>query len=602
MSGGEVDRWGVLRVRLTLAAVAVVALIEAVRRGELSDPLTVPGARLDFAPFLPLLVAGAIAAWRWPVHRTAPATGDDCPVRLGPMLALVGLAAWWASGTAWLLVPFDTIAYHDEASYRFQAETFAAGRLTADGLPDAPGLLDQMHVVSGPVRFSRYFPGTGVWLAPFVLAGVPSWGWIAAHVLAAVLAAMAGVELARGCGRDERDARTAGGVAGLLMATSAGLVAMSTHYLAHHPTLVGLTLFLWQTLRAMRTRSRRSFAIAGCGLTFAMLCRPMTAAGVALPFGVALLLRWVRRRDWKAAAAMAGPIVGGFVLLAAYNAAATGDALLTPYTVYNRVHTPRHGYGFGNGTRGEAVRNAMTPAESRRLMTAYDDWATDHTPGNAWANQIERTDASLRLAIGFVPSLLVIGLLLTRGTGWRSPAGLIAASIVSLHALHVPYWFVGIDGWHYVLESTIGWALLAGLLTADVMASAAVWLRRGWIAVLGVAAALAVVSMPPLWVAESTLLMARSAEIREQYAQANVFVTDQAGGRPVIVGVVANPTAPHYDYIQNGPSLSAPVVWVRIRDESDWDDVRAAFPDRLRFQLDTRRTTSDGEAFWRRID
>ena len=595
------------RVGVTLAVVAIVAVIEAVRRRELIDPFTVPGAFLDFAPFLPLLIGGAVVAWIWPVARTDERPPneqppDAGPVRFGPMLAVVGLTAWWASGTSWLLVPFDAIAYHDEASYLFQAQTFAGGRVTADGLPDAPGLLDQMHVVSDSVRYSRYFPGTGVWLAPFVAAGVPSWGWIAAHVAAALLAAMAGVELARVCNRDDRAARVAGAVTGLLMATSAGLVAMSTHYLAHHPTLVGLTLFLWQTLRAIQTGSRRSLATAGSGLAFAMLCRPMTAAAVGLPFGVSLLVKWVRGRDWKSAAAMAGPIGAGLVLLAGYNAATTGEALLTPYTVYNRIHTPRHVYGFGNGVRGDAVREAMTPPESRRVMAAYDDWATNHTPAAAWANQVERTDASLRLSIGTVPALLVIGLFLTRREVWRTPAGWVAASIVSLHLLHVPYWFVGIDGWHYVLESTIAWALLAGLLTADLLAAAAVWLRRGWLIVLGLSVLLASGSAPPLWVAESALRMARSVEIREQYERASEYAAEQAGDRPAVVGVIANPMVPHYDYIQNGPDLAAPIIWVRIRDTSDWDAVRDAWPGRVRFQLDTRFDGRDGDAFWRRID
>src|SRR5271155_19137 len=48
---------------------------------------------------------------------------------------------------------------------------------------------------------------------------------------------------------------------------------------------------------------------------------------------------------------------------------------------------------------------------------------------------------------------------------------LIAASVVSLHVVHVPYWFVGIMGWHYVLETAPLLLLLFAITSRDVVRS-----------------------------------------------------------------------------------------------------------------------------------
>ncbi|MDF1745935.1 MAG: hypothetical protein P1V19_19710, partial [Gimesia sp.] len=71
-------------------------------------------------------------------------------------------------------------AYHDEFSYLFQAKTFLAGRTWFPSHPDVPEIFDQVHVLNEGKMASRYFPGTGIWLAPFVAWGHPYWGyWLA---------------------------------------------------------------------------------------------------------------------------------------------------------------------------------------------------------------------------------------------------------------------------------------------------------------------------------------------------------------------------------------------------------------------------------------
>src|SRR5262245_33401028 len=192
------------------------------------------------------------------------------------LVGAVSLAASAAVGARFADLP---PAFHDEYSYLFQAETFLAGRVSYPSHA-AARLFDQMHVLNEGRFASRYFPGTGMWLAPFLAAGHPYAGHWLAGAICAVLMFLIGRELA---------GDAAGLLAGLLTALSPGMALFSNLLLSHQPTLVGLGLFLLGALHLLRSGSAGWGIVSGAGLAFAMLCRPMTAAGVAFPFGVYFL-------------------------------------------------------------------------------------------------------------------------------------------------------------------------------------------------------------------------------------------------------------------------------------------------------------------------
>ncbi|TXT21907.1 MAG: hypothetical protein FD138_3934 [Planctomycetota bacterium] len=177
-------------------------------------------------------------------------------------------------------------AYHDEFSYLFQAKTYLAGRLSFESHPTAARLFDQMHVVNEGRFASRYFPATGLWIAP--------WLWLGWPILGHWLAGAATCVLVFGIGRELSNNGT-GFVAGMLTALSPGMALFGNLLLAHHPTLLGLFFFAWSFLRWLRRGSIRDVAFAGIGLSWAMLCRPMTAAGFALSFGVVFVVKlWAK--------------------------------------------------------------------------------------------------------------------------------------------------------------------------------------------------------------------------------------------------------------------------------------------------------------------
>ena len=188
--------------------------------------------------------------------------------------------AW--SGNSPQTVPLYQLppAWHDEFSYLLQAETFRAGRISWPARTVAGDVFHQVHVLNRPRSASRYFPWTGIWILPFSAVGLP----IAGHWLAGALA----------CMLFHRILRTllsvwAANIGGLLLALSPGLALFSNLLLAHHPTLLALAVFLWAFLHWQNHGHWAMALLAGTALTCAMLGRPMTAAGFALPCGLLLL-------------------------------------------------------------------------------------------------------------------------------------------------------------------------------------------------------------------------------------------------------------------------------------------------------------------------
>jgi hypothetical protein len=526
-------------------------------------------------------------------------------------------------------------AYHDEYSYLFQAETFLAGRVSYPS-HEAARLFDQMHVLNEGCFASRYFPGAGLWMAPFVAAAHPWWGHWLAGAICAVLMLWIGRELA---------GDVAGLIAGLLTALSPGMALFSNLLLAHHPTLVGLGIFLLAMLRMERSANVGWGALAGIGLAFAALCRPMTAAGVAVPVGLYLLWwawngplrtpplskggQWgsgddvmleplaqdaletihptpqvARKARLLALVTLGMPLVASAIGLFFYNRAITGDGWKTPYSLYTEIYTPRHVYGFNNVERGE--RN-LGP----RVLENYDRWAENLTPSLATANSLTRLTASWKWTLGILPLTLALGGGLVLWRQLPRGAWLILAAIASLHAAHIPYWFVGMEDHHYVFESGALWAVWVGVVS---VAAARAWRANGhspmtwwW----GLTLASAVVmnltvsaarnpegSLTELvWSAPLEQGIRRVLFARRKHGQFEALVARQALPHPALVLVEPDPADRHIDYVTNTPSLDAPTLIGRyLPDEVPVSRVKQLFPGRNLFLYRVR----DGE--WRRLN
>lgn len=475
-------------------------------------------------------------------------------------------------------------AYHDEYSYLFQTKTFSAGRLSFPSSEKAPEIFDQMHVLNEGKFASRYFPGTGFWMLPFYKMGHPCWGHWLAGGLSAFFFFWAGRELGN---------NLTGLVAGLLIALSPGMGIFSNLLLAHHPTMLGLSLFLFCFLRFMNTGTALSGTMAGAGLTFAMLCRPMTAAGFALPFGLWAFYSLIRKpKAWnpelkhslaRILLSLGIPLLAGFLILILFNKSVTGDGLKTPYQVYTDTYSPRHVYGFNNRIKGE---QKLGP----KVLTSYDEWAENLTPALAWENEKKRLLASWQWSLGLFPMLmgtvLFLFLLSRLGIKWW----LVFASIVTLHLVHVPYWFVGIMNWHYVFESGPMWLLIIAGVTSILKQSNFRLFYRWWLGLLCLTVLMNWTTIGNFSKIDSAV--AELAFPRLKYNQFNEMLNSQVQSKPALVMIQADPADRSMDYVNNDPQLDSEILLGRYRPElRTLDEIQKLFPERTIYLYDVKSSS-----------
>lgn len=541
--------------------------------------------RWSFGYALAQLVVLALApvAWGWRrAARKGVAVDSPPPPRTWRhvisvillMATSLGTSVWTSRQIGGEFPP----VYHDEFSYLFQAKTFLAGRTWFPAHPTHPELFDQMHVLNDRGRMaSRYFPGAGLWMAPFVALGHPYWGhWLCGMLTTAFIYA-AGSELG-----GERVGR----IAGLLTALSPGLAVFSNLLLAHHPTLVGLSFFLWRMSRLERTHQPYDALFAGVGLTWAMLCRPMTAAGFGLPFGI-WTFAWLTRgqaepsRKLAVFLGFAGPISLGLAAQLGYNASITGSPWVSPYQLYTDTYTPRHVYGFNNVARGE--RRA-----GPKVLDDYDRWAENLDGALAAKNVRLRLGHSLLWTWDALP-LAMLGIV-AAGTFWNWDVRrqLVIWSIVSLHAAHIPYWYTGIMHWHYVFETSLLWLVTSGLVIDGLLRE---WrassrpLMGWWLATWAVVAtAENWISVPEVWTAKVSQEAPLFRAPRRIHAQFREWTTAAVGNERALVLVAPHRHLPHLDFVVNDPGLSAPVLYGRyVPGKTDDDEIARDIPDRTVF-------------------
>lgn len=514
-------------------------------------------------------------------------------------------------------------AYHDEFSYLLQAKTFLAGRISWPAATVHPELFHQIHVLNEPTTASRYFPWTGAWMAPFVAFDRPYLGHWIAGALACAFFHRSLLRLL--------EPRWAF-IGGLLIATSPGLAVFSNLLLAHHPTLLALSIFLWAFLRLMETRSAGISFVAGSALTLAMLGRPMTAAGFALPFGCWLLWKSIRpgpasggcqppddsaagssgnsrsllalkqtAQSIRICIAMGLPLIAGFIVLAVMNHHITGSWTKSAYQLYTNTWTPRHRFGFNNVVIGEKLAGP-------KVLDSYDRWATNLTPDVAATNLRNRVVAESQWTLGVVSLLFLMIIAVPMSLRMRSVRSsstsessavqfdcrlmLIILSIVSLYLVHVPYWYDGILHWHYVFESAPLVLIVATLGLRSAYESlkpllSARW-ATAWLAMLVLSGLL------PNWLTAETLwgtsrvstAVSEQSFSRVRFEQFRMLTSMPSVQKPCLILVDESSSDPQLSFIVNPPDLTGDVLTCRKpQNDRTIQDLHTAFPDRTLYEF-----------------
>lgn len=288
--------------------------------------------------------------------------------RTAPVLAglLTAALSWWV----WGFAVDPPVLVQDENAYSLQARLFAAGRWS-DPPPPADGFFDQVHVLSHPVRAAKYPPGHALALAPGFLAGVPvAWPLACDFASGALLFALA--------------RRASGGPIALAtwilwLGARGGLFVRSSFF--SEVTTSMLWLAGWWALWNWKERRRPGWlALFGICVGCGAITRPLTAVAFALPAGICALVLAARRRAWGAFAAA---VLLGASLLALWplwNFETTGDARLSPLSLYTRDVLPWDRPGLG--LRDEPARLELPPDLRGAFLHGYRELHREHTAAN----------------------------------------------------------------------------------------------------------------------------------------------------------------------------------------------------------------------------
>jgi hypothetical protein len=262
-----------------------------------------------------------------------------------------------------------TPIYHDEASYVFQAMTFASGNIVNPPPPLAE-FFEQFHVIVNPVFASKYPPGNGLALTPGAWLGIPAIGPV-------VLAGLAAGLLVSLAARMSTPAVAL--LTWLIWLTAQRTLSIRASYFSEN---VSGTMWLagwWAVLKWQASGRQLWLLLAGAAIALMTLTRPLTGLAYSLPLIATVLFIAQRQRllHQLAPAAVLILIVGAIGPM--YNQAVTNDWKATPWMAYAHSYSPFERLGFGFD---ESPPSRILPDEMLRYNKSFEPIFRSHTLTN----------------------------------------------------------------------------------------------------------------------------------------------------------------------------------------------------------------------------
>ncbi len=455
----------------------------------------------------------------------------------------------------------------DEVAYLYQARIFAGGQWVIETPQPHRSYWQPFLINHDGKRFGKYPPGWPLLLSLGVRMGQP---WVV-NAFCFALAVAVVYRLGRALFGAE-----AGAVAAGLLTVSPVALLLSGSLMAHTAALflgVAFAFGMYEAWKAPPGKGWRWAALAGAAAGLLVSFRPLTAVGLALPFGVwgglAVIWRglrtfWPWRWEVLAFGAAALPFLA---LTPAFNMAAVGEPVANLYTMiweYDRL-----GFGECCGRSGHTPEKAFHNMRRDLALLSSDlfGWQM-HQSVYDWL----REAATWRIGAGISWLFVPVGL----AAGWRRRwAWVLLGTFGGLVGVHLLYW-IGAQtyGPRYYFE---GLPALVLLSAAGIAALAQRLKRWPVYALVAVLCAGGLVGYTPARLAE----LWRFNDIGRDDIAALEAVRD---GRPVLV-VVPNASERSWRdggtyLVMTSPYLDSDVVAARVRSEEEHEAVLARFPDR----------------------
>lgn len=340
---------------------------------------------------------------------------------------------------------FEAIPHlEDEVAYAWQAAAIAEGELMVDSPPEARSFLVPFVIDYNGQRFGKYPLGWPALLAIGVWLGVR---WLVNPLLAGL-----GVWLTYRLGQKIFN-EGVGLLAAALTLTSPFFWMNSGSLLSHSWGLVLSATFVlgWLDAFAPPPQPRRWLPAIAAGLALGVLVltRPLTAIGLAFPFGLhGLYLLFKSDRETRLRLVALGLIALALALqLFLWQFVVTGDPRTNPYTLWWPYDAVGFGPGVGRLESGHTLRQAFINTGQSLSGGAYDLFGWGPLSGL------------------FLP----FGLWAARRS---KPALLVGSVIFSLIAAYLAYWIgSSLFGPRYYYE---------GLFSLTILSAAGIFWLAGW--------------------------------------------------------------------------------------------------------------------------
>jgi hypothetical protein len=492
--------------------------------------------------------------------------------RMLPAVAFVG----GIGVTAYVWGGLHPIAvYHDEAAYLLQAELFARFRWSLPA-PIVPRAFEQAAVLVTPVLAPKMGPGHALALTPGVWLGVPA---LMPLLLTGCTASLLVLLVRRIAGA------TVAALALIFWLTASGNLIWRPTFFSETSSGVAWLGAWWSLLEWRESRQSR-WLLATAALTgWGAITRPLTFLAFVLPLGVVVLRDVVRARLWRQ---LAGAIVLGSAFLAVVPLQAwrvTGSPRTTPLGLYTRQYLPSDVMGFGlhAGTPERPL-----PPDLVRVYGEFDALHAGYTLASLPRTFGERAATVFNMQFG----------------GWRAPlapvmlAGMlsgmpaVAFSLVTALLVLVAYLgYAHLTQWSvYYIELLPVLSFVFGLGFWRVFRWLARLVRRAELPAHAGALAVVLVTVLSLQptvreVAAYRRRIERISAYQRQFADAMAQVPEP---KALVFVRYGSGHLEHYSIVRNvADPQRAHIVTAYDLGPAANDSVRAAFPDRAVYVLDT---------------
>ncbi len=328
--------------------------------------------------------------------------------------------------------------YHDEFMYLLQARMLTTGRLWITP-PPMPDFFESIYVLVKPVYASLSWPGTAIFYAPGVAAGLAS--WVTPLALTGTIVGLFFSLLRRHFGIYES-------ILGVIMLVS--LTTFRQHAFLAMSELPTLVLGLALTLATLQWRKSHSASLAlfsGAAIGLLAITRPIDCLCFGLPVAVAWAAEMPRKnlkvgaRSLVLAAAASSPFLA---VQLAFDHGVTGRFLTAPFNYYCQQDYPQ--VVFGVEKYDPKLKPQSSLPQKQILYQSYiAPFVRHHTPDTFVRDWIQiRLPMTVEVTVPhpLLAILLPLGLVAAFRAGWYAfllvtPA-LIFLGLYSLYTIFHP--------------------------------------------------------------------------------------------------------------------------------------------------------------------